>query len=183
MAIQRIVTIMEWLKLQLTGGTLIGKVGIDQATANANEVVTKTGSITTATLAAGTALAGKMGIDQTTPGTTNKVTAEGIAMSTYKTTALAASGVIKASAGTLYGFSGINNSASDQYIQIHNSATVPSNTGVPDVVLFIPAKSNFSFDAGFHGLAFAAGISWSNSSTLATKTIGSADCWLVASYK
>jgi len=38
----------------VAGTALIGKVGIDQATANANEVVTKTGSITTATLAAET---------------------------------------------------------------------------------------------------------------------------------
>jgi hypothetical protein len=36
------------------GSSLLGKVGIDQSTANANEVVTKTGSITTATLNAET---------------------------------------------------------------------------------------------------------------------------------
>ena len=50
-----------WIE-QPTGGTvtigagtaLIGKVSIDQATANANEVVTKTGSVTTATLSAET---------------------------------------------------------------------------------------------------------------------------------
>jgi hypothetical protein len=36
------------------GNALIGKVGIDQVTANANEVVTKTGSVTTATLSAET---------------------------------------------------------------------------------------------------------------------------------
>ena len=46
-----------------TGTNLIGKVGIDQVTANANEVVLK----------AGAAIAGKVGIDQTTPGTTNGV--------------------------------------------------------------------------------------------------------------
>jgi len=57
------------------GAAIIGKVGIDQATANANQVVTKTGSVTTATLAAGTAIAGQFGIDQTTDGTTNKVQA------------------------------------------------------------------------------------------------------------
>jgi len=38
----------------VAGTALIGKVGIDQATANANEVVTKTGSVTTATLSAET---------------------------------------------------------------------------------------------------------------------------------
>ena len=38
----------------VAGTALIGKVGIDQATANANEVVTKTGSVTAATLAAET---------------------------------------------------------------------------------------------------------------------------------
>jgi hypothetical protein len=43
------------IKVALGAGTaLLGKVGIDQATANANEVVTKTGSVTTATLAAET---------------------------------------------------------------------------------------------------------------------------------
>jgi hypothetical protein len=43
------------------GSALIGKVGIDQTTSHANEVVTKTGSTTS--------------IDQTTDGTTNKVQA------------------------------------------------------------------------------------------------------------
>ena len=37
-----------------TGSNLVGKVSIDQVTANANEVVTKTGSVTTATLSAET---------------------------------------------------------------------------------------------------------------------------------
>jgi len=65
--------IVEYGNEQTTGGnspipagtSIIGKVGIDQVTANANEVVLKAGS----------ALAGKVGIDQTTPGTTNKVQA------------------------------------------------------------------------------------------------------------
>lgn len=52
---------------ELPAGTqLLGKVGIDQATANANEVVVK--SIT-----AGSNIIGKVSIDQTTPGTTNAV--------------------------------------------------------------------------------------------------------------
>lgn len=44
------------------GTNLLGKVGIDQATANANEVVVKSGTITTLTnpLAAGTAVIGKV---------------------------------------------------------------------------------------------------------------------------
>jgi len=60
------------------GTALVGKVGIDQATANANEVVVKSGTVTSVTsitnaLPAGTNLVGKVGIDQTTPGTTNAV--------------------------------------------------------------------------------------------------------------
>jgi hypothetical protein len=43
-----------------TGTNLIGKVSIDQVTANANEVVTKTGSVTNATLQAGSAVIGKL---------------------------------------------------------------------------------------------------------------------------
>ena len=130
----------------------------------------------------GTNLIGKVGIDQTTDGTTNLVRTNGAVKDTYATTALAASGVIKASAGTLYGLAGINNSSSDQYLQIFDSVTVPADTTVPKLVLFIPAKSNFSFDLGMYGFALGTGISWSNSSTLATKTIGSADVWLNAVY-
>ena len=133
-------------------------------------------------LDSGSNVIGKVTIDQTTDGTTNLVRTKGIVLTTYSTAALDDSDAIKASAGTLYGMSGINDSASDQYIQVFNSATVPSNGTVPKVVIFIPAKSNFSVDFGTYGYAFSTGISWSNSSTLATKTIGSADCWVNAIY-
>ena len=57
------------------GSSIIGKVGIDQDTVNANEVVTKAGSVTNATLQTGANIVGRVGIDQTTDGTTNKVQA------------------------------------------------------------------------------------------------------------
>jgi hypothetical protein len=61
---------------KLAAGTaLIGKVSIDQVTANANEVVTKTGSVTTATLAAGTALAGIVSASSETSTVYNGTTA------------------------------------------------------------------------------------------------------------
>ena len=201
------------LAIKSAGGDVevTGIVAIDQVTAGANEVVTKEGSVTNATLQEGEAVVGKFGIDQTTDGTTNKVQARNsshddfsananlqiadadvgdanpvpikpLVKTTYATTSLSASGVIKESAGTLYGISGINNSSNDQYLQIFNSDTVPADATVPTLVLFIPANSNFSFDLGDYGYPFATGISWSSSSTLATKTIGSADVWLNGIY-
>lgn len=96
-------------------------------------------------------------------------------------TALETSRVIKASAGNLYKLTGINNKATAQYIQIFNSTTVPADTTVPIYVFFV-APGNFSFDCGSFPVPFSTGISVSNSSTLATKTIGSADCWFTAEY-
>jgi len=70
----------------IAGTNLMGKVGIDQVTANANEVVVKSitagdnniGNVDIASaLPAGTNLLGKVGIDQTTPGTTNGVSIVG----------------------------------------------------------------------------------------------------------
>jgi len=97
--------------------------------------------------------------------------------------ALAASGVLKGTGGTLYTLSGLNNSLSDQYIQIHITGTVPNDGAAPFAVFVVPAKGNFSFDFGIYGLPCSAGIVWNNSSTLATKTIGSADCYVIATYK
>lgn len=95
----------------------------------------------------------------------------------------AASGVIKASAGTLLGVMGFNSNASGQFIQIFNSATIPIDTTVPILTVFVPGTSNFSIDFSPLGKLFSIGISWSNSSTGPTKTIGASDCWINAQYK
>lgn len=108
--------------------------------------------------------------------------AVGAAPTNVTSTALEASHVIKATPGTLYGLSGFNNKASAQYIQIFDSATVPADTAVPVATQLVPGTTPYAFDYGIYGRGFATGIAVSNSSTLATKTIGSADCWYDAQF-
>lgn len=105
------------------------------------------------------------------------------ALTNTTTTAYAASLIIKASAGTIYTLNGFNSKSSGQFIQLHNSATLPADNAVPVVTFYVPASSNFSFDWGVYGRSFSAGIVVTTSSTGPTKTIGAADCWFDATSK
>lgn len=90
--------------------------------------------------------------------------------------------VIKASAGTLFGLTGYNSGA-EQFIQLHNASSAPSDTAVPVVIILVPASSPFAIDFGMYGRRFSTGIYVCNSSTGPAKTIGSSDCWFDAQYK
>jgi len=93
-----------------------------------------------------------------------------------------ASHILKASAGTLSELTGYN-SGGAQFIQIHNSATLPSDTAVPAIIFAVPATSNFTINFGNYSRYFSSGIVVCNSSTGPTKTIGSANCWFNAYVK
>ena len=99
------------------------------------------------------------------------------------TTALAAAILVKTSSGTLHSITGYSDSTSTQFIQVHDSTSLPADGTVPVVVFSVPAKSNFSFDLGEEGRYFTNGIVLCNSSTVAIKTIGSANCWFDVQYK
>lgn len=108
------------------------------------------------------------------------------AFSSDLSAAYEASSVSKASAGVLYGIYGYNSKASSQWILIINSASVPiDGAATPLVAINVPAQSNFSFDAGKHGIYCSAGIIWCNSTaaTPFTKTLGAADCFVNLLYK
>lgn len=105
------------------------------------------------------------------------------AKDSYSSKGLLASDVIKARGGTIIGIMGHNNSATDQFIQIFASKTVPADGAVPEITFEVMANGNFSVSFGENGYPLKDGISWSNSTTLDTKTIGATDVWLNAIYK
>ena len=95
--------------------------------------------------------------------------------------ALAASRVIKTGPGILYGITVTNTKASAQYFQVFDATALPADGAVPLI-----SKSMVASDAtGFNwipGRTFLSGIVVCNSSTIATKTIGSADCIFDAQF-
>jgi hypothetical protein len=94
---------------------------------------------------------------------------------TVASTAYEASHVFLAKPGRLMALVGYNSKASAQFIQIHNTTTVPGDSAVPIVTFTVAASSNFSFAIPNQGLPCDTGITVCNSSTGPTKTIGSAD--------
>jgi hypothetical protein len=127
-------------------------------------------------LAAGSNLIGKVSIDQTTQGTTNAVTINR-QLTNVKTTAYAASLILSATPKTLFTLTITNSKASGQFIQLHNSATLPADTAVPEQTIYIGPLTTIVIDFGVNGYYWSTGCVVCNSSTGPTKTIDSADCW------
>jgi hypothetical protein len=132
------------------------------------------GDVDVTSIAAGTNIIG--GTYPTPSGATAQ------ALSNDTSTAYEASSVTKASAGTVYGVTGYNSRTTGQFFQFYNSTTVPADATAPVITIYVAAQSNFSIDFGVYGRRFSTGIAWSNSSTGATKTIGSADMFVDVNY-
>lgn len=113
--------------------------------------------------------------------TTHSYSASAVEPTTAATTALAASLVVKASAGRLRSVVGYSTAA--QFIQIHDAASLPADAAVPLVTIPIEADKPFSIDFGLTGLPCSTGIVVCNSTTGPTKTIGAANTWITAVYQ
>ena len=96
--------------------------------------------------------------------------------------ALEAAHTAKSGAGTLFGFSVYSNRASSQFILVFDTQIAPGSGAVPVLVYTVAATSNLGVYFGSVGRAFSQGIYIANSSTAATLTAGSADCWFDVQY-
>lgn len=101
-------------------------------------------------------------------------------VSVAATTALATNLVVKGSAGKLFGFAGYTTVA--QFIQLHNTSSLPADTAVPVLVFPVEANKPFSIELP-RPHTCGTGIVVCNSTTGPTKTIGSANTWITAYYE
>jgi Na+-transporting NADH:ubiquinone oxidoreductase subunit NqrA len=106
---------------------------------------------------------------------------------TSATTAVAASLVVTPSTTTnqhlrCFDITGYNNSATDQFVQVHDTAALPADGAVPIATVLAPAGFQFGLSWAA-GRLFANGIVVCNSSTAVTKTIGSANCLFDITYR
>ena len=82
----------------------------------------------------------------------------------------------------VYGFVVYNTKASSQFLNVFDSATLPADTAVPLFSWALTANTGVGFSWAPQGREFLQGLTLCNSSTDATKTIGSADCFFDVQY-
>ena len=91
---------------------------------------------------------------------------------------LSATLIVSSGQSKLWGFSGFNSKAATQFLQVFDANVVPANGAVPEFVMQAPASDNFWVSWSHHYRWHSDGIVICNSSTSATLTLGSADCWI-----
>jgi hypothetical protein len=77
----------------------------------------------------------------------------------------------------VYGFTVYNTKASSQFLNVFDASLLPADTNVPLFSFALNANSGVGFGWQPNGRQFQAGLVLCNSSTDATKTIGSVDCF------
>lgn len=82
----------------------------------------------------------------------------------------------------VYGFTVYNTKASAQYLCMFEADVLPADAAVPILSWPLGAHNGVGFDWTPTGRFFGAGLVLCNSSTDASKTIGSADCLFDVQY-
>ena len=82
----------------------------------------------------------------------------------------------------VYGFVVYNTKGSSQFLTAFDAATLPAETAVPLFSWALAANTGVGFSWAPQGREFLSGLALCNSSTDATKTIGSADCFFDVQY-
>ncbi len=89
---------------------------------------------------------------------------------------------IKTGQGYLFGFTVYSSNVAAQFIQVHDSPTLPGNGAVPCLTLPINTVNYLAAQWLPLGRSFLSGIYLVNSTTGPTLTIGAADCFFDAQF-
>lgn len=96
--------------------------------------------------------------------------------------ALQASFLATSGPARLFGFQVYNNKNAAQFIQLHDTVSAPASGAIPVAVFTVGTVSNLPIAYPWPGRWFTRGIWLANSSTAATLTAGSADCYFDVQY-